>query len=152
MDALWRFSPDMPCVLRRLADCDRHATNQDRFLRYTSLMGIRVWAAPGSHAVEVAKHYLGAARTTPKASDGHAPLAARYRDWSSTRRAGWPSRCCGPESLPPWPRCVRWAPEVHPEGITLQDIPAEAVFVQDASWYPKDTAGGGVVVADTVTR
>ena len=41
--------------------------------------------------------------------------------------------------------------EVHSEGITLQDIPAEAVFVQDGSWYPNHTAGGILVVADPVT-
>ena len=57
----------------------------------------------------------------------------------------------GPETLPPWPWHVRWAQELHPEGITLHDIPVEAVFVQDASWYPNHTAGGGLVVADLVT-
>ena len=46
---------------------------------------------------------------------------------------------------------MRWAQEVHSEGITLQNVPAEAVFVQDASWYPNHTAGGGLVVADPAT-
>ena len=100
MCALWRFSPDMPCVLRGLADCDCHPTDHDRFLRYTWLMEIRVWAVPGSHAVEVTKHPLGAASNADEASDAHAALAAGYRDWSSTRKAGWPSRFRGPESLP----------------------------------------------------
>ena len=40
---------------------------------------------------------------------------------------------------------------MHPKGITLQDVPAEAVFVQDASWYPNHTTGGGLVVADPMT-
>ena len=151
MGALWRFSPDMPCVLRGLADCDCHPTDHDRFLRYTWLMEIRVWAVPGSHAVEVTKHPLGAASNADEANDAHAAMAAGYRDWSSTRKAGWPSRFRGPESLPKLPGHVRWAREVHPEGITLQDIPVEAVFVQDASWYPNHTAGGGLVVADPVT-
>ena len=37
------------------------------------------------------------------------------------------------------------------EGITLRDIPDEAVFAQDASWYPNHTNGGGLVVADPAT-
>ena len=128
--------PDMPCIHQGLADCDCHPTDHDRFLRYTWPMEIRVWPAPGSHAVEVSKHPLGAATTIDEANDGHAALAAGYRDWSSTRRAGWPSRFRGPDTLPPWPRCVRWAQEVHSEGVTLQSVPAEALFVQDASLYP----------------
>ena len=149
--ALWRFHPDIPCVLRGLADCECHPTNHDWFLRYTWLMEIRVWPAPGSHAVEVCKHPLGAATTIDEANDCHAALAAAYWDWSSTSRAGWASRFRGPESLPPWPRCMRWAQEVHPEGVTLQNVPAEVVFVQDAPWYPRYTAGGGLVVADPTT-
>ena len=151
MGALWRFSPDMPYVHRGLADCDCHPTDHDRFLKYTWLMEIRVWAVPESHAVEVTKHPLVTASNADEASDAHAALAAGYRDWSSTRKAGWPSRFRGPESLPQWHRHVRWAREVHPEGNTLQDIPVEAVFVQDASWYPNHTAGGGLVVADPAT-
>ena len=141
----------MPGVLRGLADCDRHPTDHDRFLRYTWLMDIRVWAVPESHHVEVPKHPLGTAGTASEADDVHAALAAGYRDWSCTCRAGWPSRFRGPETLPPWPRHVQWAREQHPEGITLPDIPDEAVLVQDASWYPNHTAGGGLVVADPVT-
>ena len=40
---------------------------------------------------------------------------------------------------------------MHPEGITLRDIPVDAVSMQDASWYPNHTAGGSLVVADPVT-
>ena len=40
MCALWRFHPDMPCVLRGFADCECHPTDQDWFLRYTWLMEI----------------------------------------------------------------------------------------------------------------
>ena len=39
--ALWRLSPDMPCVLRGLADRDCHPTAHDGFLQYTWLMDIR---------------------------------------------------------------------------------------------------------------
>ena len=42
MGTLWRFNPDMPCVLQGLADCECHSTDHDRFLRYTWLMEIRV--------------------------------------------------------------------------------------------------------------
>ena len=136
MCALWRFSPDMPCGLRGLADCDRHPTDHDHFLRYTWLMHIQVWAVPGSHHVEVPKHLLG---------------TAGYTDRSCTRTAGWPSRFHGPEALPPWPRHVQWARELHLEGITLRDVRYEAVFVQDASWYPNHMAVGGLVVVDPVT-
>ena len=76
MRALWRFSADMPCVLRGLADCDCHPTDHDRFLRYTWLMEIRVWAVPESHTVEVSKHPLGAASTASEVGDAHAALAA----------------------------------------------------------------------------
>ena len=99
--------------------------------------------------MEVPKHPLGTAGTVSEADDAHAVLAAGYRDWSCTRRARWPSRFCGPETLPPWPRHVQLAREQIPEGIILRDIAHEAVFVQDASWYPNHTARGGLVVADT---
>ena len=90
----------------------------------------------------------GVASTVDEADDAHAALAAGYRDWACTHRAGWPSRFCGPGTLLPWPRNMQWAREQVPGGITLRDIPDEAVFVQDASWYPNHTAGGGLVVAD----
>ena len=151
MCALWRFSPDMPCVRRGLVDCECHPTDHDRFLRCTWLMDIRVWAVLEGHHVEVPKHPLGVAGTVSDADDAHAAVAAGYRDWACTRRAGWPSWFRGPEILPPWPRHVQWAQEQIPEGITLRDIPDEAVFVQDASWYPIHTAGGGLVVADPET-
>ena len=64
--------------------------------------------------MEVSKHPLGAATTIDAANDGHAAVAAGYWDRSSTRTAGWPSRFLGPESLSPWPRCMRWAQEVRP--------------------------------------
>ena len=114
MCALWRFSPDMPCVLRGLADCDCHPTDHDRFLRYTWLTDIRVWAVLESHHVEVPKHPLGVAGTVSEADDAHAALAAGYRDWASTHRLGWPSRFRGPETLPPWPWHVQWAREQIP--------------------------------------
>ena len=151
MCALWRLNPDMPCVRRSLADCDCHPTEHDRFLRYTWLMDIRVWAVLESHHVEVPKHPLGTAGTTSELDDAHAALAAGYRDWSFTRRAAWPSRFRGPETLPLSLRHVQLAHEQVPWGITLRDIPDKAVFVQDASWYPNHTAGGGLVVADLAT-
>ena len=40
MCALWRFSPDMPCVRGGLADCECHPTDHDRLLWYTWLMDI----------------------------------------------------------------------------------------------------------------
>ena len=83
--------------------------------------------------MEVPKHPPGVASTVDEANDAHAALAASYRDWTCTRRAGWPSRFYGPGTFSPWPRNMQWAQEQPPEGITLWDVPDEAVFVQDAS-------------------
>ena len=64
--------------------------------------------------MEVPRHPLGVAGTVSKADNAHAALAAGYRDWAYTRRAGWPSRFHRPETLPPWPRHVQWAREQIP--------------------------------------
>ena len=141
----------MPCVRRGLVDCACHPTDHDRFTQYTWLMDIRVWAVLEDHHVEVPKHPLGVASTVDEADDAHVALAAGYRDWACTRRAGWPSWFRGPETLPPWRGHMPWAHKQILEGITLRDILDEAVLVQDASWYPNRTAGGGLVVADPET-
>ena len=125
--------------------------DHNRYLRYTWLMDIRVWAVLEGHHVEVRRHPLGVAGTVNHVDDTHAALAAGYRDWACTRRAGWPSRFRGPENLPPWPRHVQWAREQTFEGITLRHIPDEAIFVEDASWYPNHTASGGLVVTHPET-
>ena len=101
--------------------------------------------------MEVPKHPLGTAGTASKADNANAALAASYTDSLCARRARWPSRFRGPETLPLWPRHVQWAREQQREGITMGDDPDKAVFVQDASWYPNHTAGGGLVVAYPVT-
>ena len=84
MCPIWRFSPDMPCVLQGLADCECHLTDHDRFLQYTLLMDIWVSAVLEMHHGEAPKHAQGTAGTTSKADDAHAALAAGYRDWSCT--------------------------------------------------------------------
>ena len=139
--ALWWFSPDMPCVPRGLTDCDSHPMDHDRFLRYTQHMDIRIWAVLEDHHVEVPKHLLGIACTTDEAKDAHAAPAAGYCDWSDTW-AGWPSRFGGFGALPPWPRNIQWAQEQPSDCISLQDVPDEAVFVQDSTWYPITRLGG----------
>ena len=146
MCALWRFSTDMPCVLRGLADCDYRRADHDRFLWYTWLMHIPVWAVLESHHAEVPQHPLGVAGTVSEADGAQATLAAGYRDRACIRRAGWSSRFRGPETLPSWPRHVQWAQEQILEGVALRDIPDEALFVQDASSVPppRDTAGRSV--------
>ena len=88
MYALWRFSLDMPYMRQGLVDCACHPTDRDRFLRYTWLIDIRVWAVLEDHHVEVPKHPLGVANTVDEADDAHAALADGYRDWACTRRAG----------------------------------------------------------------
>ena len=114
-------------------DCECHPTDHDRFLRYTWLMDIRVLAVLEGHHGDVPKHPLGVAGAVGDADDAHTALAAGCRAWACTRRALWPSRFRGPETLHPWPRHVQWAREQIREGITLRDIPDEALFVQDAS-------------------
>ena len=114
MWAFWRFSPDMPRVRGGFPDCDCHPTDHDRFLRYTWLMDIRICAVLEDHHAEVLKHPLGAASTGDQANDAHTALAAGYRDWSNARRAGW-------------------AQGQPSDGISLQDIPDEAVIGQNAS-------------------
>ena len=133
MWALWRFSPDMPCVRGGLADCDSHPTDHNRFLRYTSLMDIRIWEVSEDHHAEVPKYPRGVASSADEANDAHAVLAAGYRDWSDTRGAGWPSRIGGFRALPPWPRNMPWAQGQPSDGISLRDILDEAIFVLDAS-------------------
>ena len=145
------FSPHMPCVRRGLVDCECHPKDHYRFLCYTWLMDICVYAVLEDHHVEVPKHPLGVAGTVSDADDAHAALAAGYPDWGCTHRDGCPSRFHGPKILPPWPRHVQWAQEQIPEGITLRDIPDVVVFVQDTSRYPNHTTGGGLVVADPET-
>ena len=112
MGALRRFGPDMPCVLRGFADCDRHPTDHDPFLRYTWLMEIRVLAVPESHAVEVTKHpwvrrgtparpampmrpWRPATRigTALAKRGGHHAFAGRNRSPSGPDTCGGPGRC-----------------------------------------------------------
>ena len=83
--------------------------------------------------------------------NAHAAVAPGYRDWARTRRAGWPSRFRGPRTLPPWPKHMQRAQKQISEGMTLHDIPDEAVLVQEACWYPNHAAVGGLVVADLET-
>ena len=77
---------------------------------------------------------------------------AQYRDWSNSRRSGWPPPFGGSDALPPLAQNMQWAKGEPSHGISLIRIPGDAAFMHAAAWYPDHAAQAGLIVAHAESR
>ena len=140
LQALTRFHRDMPCLRQGILHvCPAYSDDHSLFVMWCHRLSVDVHVAPHQLHIPLLQCPLNHATSQWQVEDAHLWMAMPYHSQDQAIRSGWPVRF-RPTTFP-----VPFSGDVSALRPALPDFssaPSDAIFIQDASWFPSGCHSG----------